>query len=942
MIKKTVSVLLLLAAAAGLSGQSITSTQFPSGIKWKQIETERCILIFPEELELKAKEIAADIDSLFPADEASLKTEVGKWPVILNNTLTKSNGYVMGAPRYSQLYCLPAQDSWCGTGDWLTFLWSHELRHIVQNEKMQRGFTAFAGILAGEYGLSGMSHFALPRLFWEGDAVLTETLLSSSGRGRLADFERGLRTNLLNDIRFDYNKSALGSYGSYKDNVQSWYVSGYHFCTYLRREYGIEAFNRIIEISADYSFAPLIVNIAVKNVTGKDIKALYEDCLDELAVLWQQQLDNTNLTEIREIAAGDIDAVTSFYPLGIVGSSGNIAALKTSRSHRHRLVEILPDGELNLLKTINPEDSNISFNGTTFCWSEQKADVRWGNSSWSVIRVYSPDTGEYRLLTERSRYFAPAINFEGDRIAAAEYTKELDSALVILDSKTGDPIKRFPQPSGAVALQPCWSSDGQSLIFIRQQDNRKALYTLDLQSRKETLLLEPTTADIASPAESGGFVFYESDATGLQQIHAVPLSGGAEYIAVSRPFGASEPTPADGSLLLADYTEWGWALSESVINPEEWLPAEDTENSHVDYFAEIADEEPFFGFLDRAETDDSEKTAAGNYVIEDYQVIAGLFNYHSRGLSVPDSGSGIELYFQSDDVLNYSSTRIYTGWDTSNNELLIGFAGAWAGFFPILLYGAEITTPTASIAESFDTSFYGGAALPFDFSDGNTYNYLSLQSVFYLDLDLSSGTAGTAVLSKASWELTEREAWKDLMPGSGVETNAAWYYSLSSGAYNYLSAETIFYFPGILENHGLSLDLEGEYNFDSALLNMSPVKLPRGLSGTGLSYQLIFNGSIDYSLPIAYPDFNMGSFLHIPRIYMNIFLDAAAGFDDAGQSLTWEDTELMSTAGLEFYADFHLFNNIVPLEAGLRLIYDLQSGGFRLEDTVLELGFSLP
>ncbi|MBI9107500.1 MAG: hypothetical protein JEZ04_12210 [Spirochaetales bacterium] len=940
-IKTITVVLLIVVSSSGLSGQSINSTQFPSEIRWKQIETENCILIFPEELQQKAYAIAARLDSLYPPVEASLGTEVTKWPIILNNSLLTSNGYVTGAPKHAQLYTLPPQDGWSGTTDWLSFLWSHELRHIVQNEKMKRGFTEIASWLTGEYGWSGMSHFALPRLFWEGDAVITETLLSESGRGRLPDFERGLRTNLLSGIRYDYNKSALGNYGSYDDNVQSWYVTGYHFCTYLRKEYGIEAFNRILEISADFSFTPLIVNIAVKNVTGKNIDVLYEECMDELTGLWRKQLEKTPVTDAVIIRTGKKNDVTSYYPLGTSRATGNITALKTSSAHKYQLIELMPDGSNKILKTINPSDRNVSFNGSAFCWSEQQKDIRWGNSSWSVIRLFVPETGEYRLLTDKTRYFAPSLSPDGSMITAIEYNRDLESAIVIIDRQTGKLKKRFPEPAGASALQPCWSEDGTSIIFIRQQDNRKSLHLIEYPMGREIRLTEAGRADIAGPAAGDGWIYYVTSKSGVDQINAVSLSGKQIFEAVSTPFGAASPVLDGSRILFSDYTQWGWALAEAEIDRDKWRPGSELINTHVDYFADIAEQEPFAGFL---ELDNSAaKIKKADYEVEDYSPFFGIFNIHSTGLGLTNSGTGIKLYLQADDILNYSSNQIYAGWDPQNGEFVTGLAGAWAGFLPILLYGAELNTPEAMPASMVGSSLYGGAALPLNFSEGILEHYLTLQSVFFMETSLTeTSEPQTAVNSTLSWHYTELMARKDIMPPSGMSLKGRWYYSMNPRIYNFASGEAVFYLPGLLENHGLSLELEAEYNIDSSLLNMSPQKLPRGISSTGLSYPFLLNTSLNYSLPVGYPDFSLGGFLYIPRVYMNIFCDAAAGLHNPGLMFSDPELELMLTAGFEVYADFHLFNNIVPLKTGLRVVYDFQSGVIRLEDTVLLLGISLP
>ncbi|MDC7126220.1 MAG: hypothetical protein PQJ46_11680, partial [Spirochaetales bacterium] len=273
--KKYFLILFFLLTCVYSFSQTLDNVQFPSNIKWKQIETKYFVLIFPEELSDQAKDFATLVDACYPADSMSLGVKAKKkWPIIINNTLSESNGYVASAPEFSELYSITPQTGFLGSGTWFPALCSHEIRHIMQNEKIQRGFTAFSGWIFGNYGTSITSHFALPSWVWEGDAVLTETLLSSQGRGRMAQFERGLRTNTLNGVRSGYDKSSLGTYGSYNKRVQSWYVMGYHLTTYIRQNYGIDGYNKILEISGNFSCMPLILNIAVKHVTGKSLKLM--------------------------------------------------------------------------------------------------------------------------------------------------------------------------------------------------------------------------------------------------------------------------------------------------------------------------------------------------------------------------------------------------------------------------------------------------------------------------------------------------------------------------------------------------------------------------------------------------------------------------------------------------------------------------------------------
>ncbi len=913
----------------GLFPQSVNNIQFPPSLGWKQIETERCILIFPENLEAKASEIAGMIDSFYPVDEASLETETSKWPVIINNTLFYSNAYVLGAPRHSQLYTTPIQDNSFGTGDWLPLIWSHELRHIVQNEKMIRGFTALANWIAGEYGSSGMSHFALPNWVMEGDAVLTETLVSTGGRGRLADFERELRTNSLNGIRYSYFKSSQGSYASYSPRTPNWYVTGYHLCTYIRREFGIDAFNRILEIAADFSFTPLILNIAVRKVTGENIETLYNNCLDELTELWETQLEQREFTGIDIITSGKEDDA-DYYPLGKF-KNGNIAALRTSLSAFYTLVEISDNGTVTELRKINPFDKNISFNGTTFCWAETKKDIRWGNRSWSNIRIYTPSSGDYRIITDKTRYLSPSISPDGSKIAAVEITEELNSYIVVIDAETGKLVSRFAEPSGASPMQTCWTDDGTGIVYIRQQNWMKSLRLLEPETKINRPLTSPDIWSISSPDVKDNVVYFISEETGLENIHALQLQEGNRLpenrLIVSRPYGTASPAAEDGTLYFADYTVSGFKVSAVPLPATATSPVIPAESGHVDYFEILADQEPFFGFAG-AET--HSKTA--EYAISDYYPFTGLFNFHSRSLATTLSGTGIAASLQADSIMNDSSGRIYFGYDPDETELVAGMTGAYAGFFPVLLYGAELQSPAAMPGTMFESFVYGGLWLPLDFSGGILNHTLSLQGLFLMENQLyPAESAATALEADINWKLTQVRARRDLVPPLGITLKGSWYYSLEPSYYNFVFGECRVYIPGLLDNQGFSFKLQGNYNIGSGMLNKSPETVPRGLTEDNYAVPLLFNSSFEYILPLAYPDFAVGSIFYIPRLYMNCFLDTAL----------IPDSQILQTAGVELFTDFHLFNHYYPFSAGIRLIYNTVERKMRLEDTAFSIGIDL-
>ena len=193
----------------------ISAQQNPAKIKWKQIETEHTTVIFPREIEQEGQRTANLINYLYQYETKTLNTKPKKLPVLLFNQSTVSNGFASLLPRRSVWYSTPSQDvTTLSHNDWFVSLATHEYRHIVQFSKMNSGFTKFLGVFYGNIGQI-IGQYSVPYWFFEGDAICSETAFSGSGRGRIPKFEMQIKTLLMNDINYSYNKAKLGSHKKY-------------------------------------------------------------------------------------------------------------------------------------------------------------------------------------------------------------------------------------------------------------------------------------------------------------------------------------------------------------------------------------------------------------------------------------------------------------------------------------------------------------------------------------------------------------------------------------------------------------------------------------------------------------------------------------------------------------------------------------------------------
>ena len=179
-----------------------------------------------------------------------MPAEVKRIPVILHYESVISNGNVIWAPRRIELFLTPTQHSYADV--WENQLASHELRHYVQISSLNQGITKYLQYFFGEQALGAVLGLYIPLWFLEGDAVLTETLLSNSGRGRLAAFEMPLKTQILEKGIYSYEKAV---FGSYKDFTPDYYCLGYHLVTMGRKNYGAAFWQNTLENVAKKPYA---------------------------------------------------------------------------------------------------------------------------------------------------------------------------------------------------------------------------------------------------------------------------------------------------------------------------------------------------------------------------------------------------------------------------------------------------------------------------------------------------------------------------------------------------------------------------------------------------------------------------------------------------------------------------------------------------------------
>jgi hypothetical protein len=466
--------LLLLANA---SAQYYDTGQDPGSLKWMQIKTDKFTVIYPETYGKAAIEFTNSLDDAYSRLTTRYPEKKFRIPVIIHNHTTKSNGYVAWAPSRMEIYPTPEQNSI--PLDPNTQLAIHELTHVHQMISLERGFTKAMSFITGQQ-FTGIVSSLLPLWFLEGDAVFSESVLTSSGRGRSPSFQKHLKALMIEQGNvYDYDKSVNGSFKNY---VPDHYQYGYQMVTWSYAKYNQAIWKKALNFTAIAPFTLNPVNLSLAKSSSLTKKKLFRETFDTLRTLWTSDQLKTN-GESYSVLNQPKDGEYINYHSPVFAGSDSILAVRTSLAFPPSFVLIRPS-EKKEEKILIPGDCYpwfISFGGGKLCWVETHSDPRWANRTWSVIKLMDIKLKTVKQLTRKTRYMAASISRDGSLIAAVENTAENTNKLVIMDASNGSMLETISTPGNVSLQRPQWDESGKmvSVIFTTEEGEGIMSYNIE-------------------------------------------------------------------------------------------------------------------------------------------------------------------------------------------------------------------------------------------------------------------------------------------------------------------------------------------------------------------------------------------------------------------------------------------------------------------------------
>lgn len=979
-----IKLILVIAALAYLPAfsQSITVLDNNPNLKWKQVKTPNFNVIFPTGFEVQAMRMANTLEHIRIPESKTLGGAPRKVSIILQNQSAVSNGFVSITPRRSEFFAMPSQNyNFQGTLDWLDLLATHEYRHIVQFNQANRGFNRALYYLFGANTLAAMSYVAVPQWFWEGDAVVTETEFTKSGRGRIPHFDLLFRTNLQEGRTFNYNKQFLRSY---KHNIPDHYVLGYHMVSYLRKRTGSEeSWDNITRRAWSVPFMPFTFSSAIKKESGLYVKDLYAELARDMQKEWQAKQQGKQFTSSEPIHKRRNTAYTDYKFPQVVGVD-SVVAIKSGIGDVEELT-LLTSGNEKKLLTLGPYNQTGMLSAATgrIVWNEYRFDPRWRVKTYSVIVAYDLKTKLRKQITFKSRYASASLSPDGQQIATVQTGTDYQTNLVVLDYETGDVIKTFENPDNDFISMPRWSKGGKEIIALATNKKGKMLIEYSVESGVRKNLTQPSDENIGHPVPAGNYVFYNAPVDGIDNIFAWDASTGNRYQVTQSRYGAYNPeVSADGKYLYYnDQGRDGFDVVRTTLNNTDWNEAGAREEVLVS----------------EEKTDLLADVPQATYEVKKYSRATHLLNPYSWGAYVDNTLTQVDVGISSRDVL--STMSLNAGYLFDINER----TGSWRaglsyqGAYPIL--DVNFSSATRSLNEGDityetivgnDTTEVTGN-LTYKWAERNVEAGLRLPLLATSSRFLSLFTIGNYVGVTRVEDFTNSitgsgrlvtpqlpQYWIRSVPGNGQlvynhffisgyryqkqsrrDINPKWGQSIVLHGYgtpyggDYTGNQFSFYgtlfFPGLFKHHSLwgywgyqktKFDLLSRnsnsvpFEDNGSYIFRNQIPAPRGQSIS--RFEKFYSMSVNYTMPVWYPDVNIGPLLNIQRVRLNAFIDY--GFGSSMFNTTPINQSYLST-GAEVKFDINILRMLPQLDIGFRYSYGISPAVTRFELLLGTLNF---
>ena len=991
-IKNIVIAIVALLATYSASAQYYSWGADPTYMQWYRLKGDKIDVIYPDTARTLGYKMMYYAQAVQPSIGFGFRHGPMKIPFVVHPENFSSNGMVMWLPKRVEILSSPAVNSY--SMPWLKQLAAHEYRHAVQYNNLNRGFVKVFSYILGEQS-STIGLLFMPLWGMEGDATLSETQMSSFGRGLQPSFSMHYRA--LGNIGLSKGIDKWFC-GSYKEYIPNHYHLGYQITSFANTKYDENVWNNVVRYAVRNPYVIATTYFGLKRFYKTSTEKLFRETFCDLNSHWNslpyQPNTSTQLsavcskgyTQYRYPQYLDHNLVLSMYEtLDTPNAFVKTDAKSGKRSH------------MAYTGSVSSRPSEVV--GGRVWWTEYRRSLLFAERINSKLCYMDVKRGRTRTINrvDKALYATPISENE---LAWVEYTPNGEYHIV-----RGNPALRpceeylrVDVPSDIEIHGLAYDNYTKALYFIATDDSGMWLGRVG-KNREIEHITKGAYITLSDLRAKDGVLYFGSIQSGKDEAHCYDLRTSTEYQISASTYGSFSPMPnGSDTVLMTTYDRYGYHLAEQKVVRDTLpkvahakLPRNVVNPQRKRWNVVNLDTVRFVGVDSMVA---ASKRGKRNMLRDRrYSGPAHLFNFHSWApvsydpFSLSEEGAldfNLGATIMSQNLLSTASGFLTWGWNAKEGHMVKGvfrYYGLGVNLSVNATYGGtqQLYSAYTYLYDPFAKKYeavLGGqeeyvrnpvsgkdelilnnvpkrgkyynvgamASLPLYFQSGYHTRYVQVSAgynysnglvakVDKISVELGKGNVsniakigykeGVHLLQfGAGYQDQVRMAHKDFLPRWGQIFS--FNYALNPVDKNFRHLISVYgkaYFPGVAKHHSLSVaavyqtSIKG-FDRDDALSNLafhSGRLIPRGFYASEIENRNYVATSINYALPIWYPDMGC-SIIFFKRVRLNVGCDYAS-FDskyavrDAATGLITTEVKRQNiiSYGGDLSLDFNLF-----------------------------------
>jgi Tol biopolymer transport system component len=570
---------------------------------WKTLETAHFRINYYS----TEDEVAAHVATLAESIYERLVPAVGWKPgsiteIALTDQTDSANGSATALPYDAVRLNVTAPDDMSPLGDvddWYLELVTHEYTHILHTDHIQ-GIPALVNKILGK---TLAPNQVQPHWLLEGLAVFEESARTSGGRLRSSMWNMWMRADVLENSVATLDVFSNVPRRWPQGNI--WYLYGSFFMQWIAETYGEQAIRAMIDDYA-YQIIPYAINRSIRRATGRTYEQLYVAWVDSMRRSFGAQAVAIRERGLREGIRLTHNGNTVEHPRWIPANSwpahaGELLyysddghtragqwALPLVRDAAGRVTGSRENDRELMVRVNGPGGSSFMPDGAiAFSSSDVHDNLFYFDDLFELpAHEKSPSglDGQRERWSDGWRALDPSISPDGRRVVfttnhrgttylmmadvvPAPHREGVHALANVRRLVTGAPFDQ--------AYTPRWSPDNRHVAYSAwQRGGYRDVRIVDTADGSFVDVTHDRAID-GDPVYSadGRWLYFHSDRTGVSNVYAYAIDGGALKQVTNAINGAYQPEPSpDGkSLAYVGYTHDGYDVFVMPLDPSQWL-----------------------------------------------------------------------------------------------------------------------------------------------------------------------------------------------------------------------------------------------------------------------------------------------------------------------------------------------------------------------------------